>query len=316
MSHDWLMRFLEHRIADRRLLRLIGKWLTAGVLEDGRLMTTEQGTPQGAVISPLLANIYLHYVYDLWVHRWRQQAQGEVIVVRYADDMVVGFQSEQDARRFLAELAQRLDRFGLQLHPEKTRTIEFGRFAAKNCRVRGLRPETFNFLGFTHICGTDKRGGFIIRRHTVRERLCGKLRQVKETIKRMMHLPIQDQGAYLKAGGKRLSELLRRSNQQPGPQLLLPPCRLVLVPRAAAAKPDQAAYMEAYEAADGPLAATRPRQASTTRRAVPRHDPRWEPGAVVPLAGICAGGDEQSSSLVRCPLPSTRRYSAGQQGKR
>ena len=150
------------------------------------------------MISPLLANIYLHYVYDLWVHRWRQQAQGEVIVVRYADDMVVGFQSEQDARRFLAELAQRLERFGLQLHPEKTRTIEFGRFAAKNCRVRGLRPETFNFLGFTHICGTDKRVGFIIRRHTVRERLCGKLRQVKETIRRMMHLPIQDQGAYLK----------------------------------------------------------------------------------------------------------------------
>ena len=199
MSHEWLMRFLEHRVADRRLLRLIGKWLKAGVLEDGRLVTTEQGTPQGAVISPLLANIYLHYVYDLWVRQWRkQEAQGDMIVVRYADDTVVGFMFERDARRFVADLAQRLERFGLQLHPEKTRTIEFGRFAAKRCRARGLRPETFNFLGFTHICGTDRRGGFIIRRHTIRERLCGKLREVKQTLLRMMHLPIQEQGTYLK----------------------------------------------------------------------------------------------------------------------
>ena len=199
MSHDWLMLFLEHRIADRRLLRLIGKWLKAGVLEEGRLLAAERGTPQGAVISPLLANIYLHYVYDLWAHQWRRRhAYGEMIVVRYADDMVVGFQSERDARRYLVELAQRLERFGLRLHPEKTRIIEFGRFAAENRRARGLKPETFSFLGFTHICGTDRRGGFIIRRHTVRERLRGKLREVKETIGRMMHLPIQDQGAHLK----------------------------------------------------------------------------------------------------------------------
>lgn len=145
MSHEWLMRFLEHRVADRRLLRLIGKWLKAGVLEDGRLIATEQGTPQGAVISPLLANIYLHYVYDLWVRQWRKQnAHGDMIVVRYADDTVVGFLFERDARQFLADLALRLEQFGLQLHPDKTRTIVFGRFALKWCRDQGCRPETFN----------------------------------------------------------------------------------------------------------------------------------------------------------------------------
>ena len=199
MNHDWLTRFLEHRIADRRLLRLIGKWLKAGVLEEGRLLTPDKGTPQGAVISPLLANIYLHYVYDLWAHQWRrQQAQGELIVVRYADDMVAGFQHEHDARRFLADLTHRLERFGLQLNADKTRIIEFGRYAAKNRKARGLKPETFDFLGFTHICGANRKGGFIIRRHTVRKRLRAKLHEIKDAMQRMMHLPIQDQGGYLK----------------------------------------------------------------------------------------------------------------------
>ena len=198
MDHGWLMRFLEHRIADRRLLRLIGKWLKAGVLENGRLLSTERGTPQGAVISPLLANIYLHYVYDLWVHQWRRRADGEVIVVRYADDMIVGFQFERDARRFLAELPQRLERFGLELNPEKTRLIEFGRYAEQNRRARGLRPETFRFLGFTHICGKTRTGRFLIRRHTIRERLSGKLREVKDRLRRMRHLPIAEQGAYVR----------------------------------------------------------------------------------------------------------------------
>jgi group II intron reverse transcriptase/maturase len=199
MNHDWLMRFLEYRIADRRLLRLIGKWLKAGVLEDGRLLTSETGTPQGAVISPLLANIYLHYVYDLWAHQWRrQQAQGEMIVVRYADDMVAGFQFEADARRFLADLAHRLERFGLQLHADKTRIIEFGRYAEKNRKARGLKPETFDYLGFTHISGTNRKGGFIIRRHTVSKRLRAKLHEIKDALHRMMHLPIQEQAAYLK----------------------------------------------------------------------------------------------------------------------
>ena len=200
MSQEWLMRFLEHRIADRRLLRLIGKWLKAGVLEDGRLLTTEQGTPQGAVISPLLANIYLHYVYDLWVHQWRQQqAHGEVIVVRYADDTVVGFQFERDARRFLAELAQRLERFGLQLHPRQDpdhRVRALRRNATAGPVGSSRRPSTSSASRIS--AGPTRSGGFIIRRHTIRERLRGKLREVKEAIRRMMHLPIQEQGAYLK----------------------------------------------------------------------------------------------------------------------
>ncbi|HEY5929693.1 MAG TPA: group II intron reverse transcriptase/maturase [Burkholderiales bacterium] len=199
VSWEWLMRFLEHRIADRRLLRLIGKWLKAGVLEDGRLLTVERGTPQGAVISPVLANIYLHYVYDLWVQQWRRRNEGEVIVIRYADDTVVGFQRRSDAERFLDELRQRLQKFGLALNPQKTRMIEFGRFAERNRKAQGLgKPATFGFLGFTHICGTNKRGGYLILRHTIRKRLREKVREVKETMLRMMHRPIEEQGLHLK----------------------------------------------------------------------------------------------------------------------
>ena len=200
VNWEWLVRFLEHRIADRRILRLIGKWLKAGVLEDGRLLAVERGTPQGAVISPVLANIYLHYVYDLWVNQWRRQSGiGEVIVVRYADDTVVGFQRRSDAERFLDELRQRLKKFGLELNPQKTRIIEFGRFAERNRKAQGLgKPETFAFLGFTHICGTSKVGGYLILRHTIRKRLREKIKQVKETIRRMRHRPIAEQIVYLK----------------------------------------------------------------------------------------------------------------------
>ncbi len=162
VSWEWLVRFLEHQIADRRLLRLIGKWLKAGVLEDRRLLEVERGTPQGAVISPVLANIYLYYVYDLWVHQWRgRQANGDAIVVRYADETVLGFQHRSDAERFLEELRRRLQSFGLGRHPQKTRFIEFGRFAERNRKARNLgKPETFAFLGFTHICGSNKGGAF------------------------------------------------------------------------------------------------------------------------------------------------------------
>jgi RNA-directed DNA polymerase len=199
ISHAWLMRFLEHRIGDRRLLRLIGKWLWAGVLDEGRLVTSEWGTPQGAVISPVLANVYLHYALDLWTQRWRKRhATGHVIVVRYADDVVLGFQHLAEAQGFLADLKERLGAFALELHPAKTRIIEFGRFAAPNRAARGLgRPETFAFLGFTHICGKSRQGGFIIRRHTIRDRLRGKLHEVKDTLYRMRHLPIDEQGRYL-----------------------------------------------------------------------------------------------------------------------
>ena len=221
MSHAWLMRFLEHRIGDRRMLRLIGKWLKAGVLEEGRLLTVERGTPQGAVISPLLANIYLHYVYDLWVQRWRRRsAQGDVIVVRYADDMVVGFRYLADAHRFLAELKQRLEAFALEVHPDKTRIIEFGRFACENRRARGQgKPETFAFLGFTHIYGRSREGRGLIRRHTVRERLNAKLRQVKATLRRMRADANPRAGALPATGTQRLLQLLRRSKPTSAPSI-------------------------------------------------------------------------------------------------
>ncbi|HEX5719538.1 MAG TPA: group II intron reverse transcriptase/maturase [Thermoanaerobaculia bacterium] len=199
LSHAWLMRFLEHRIGDRRVLRLIGKWLKAGVLEDGTWAPSEEGTPQGAVISPLLANVYLHYVYDLWVERWRRrEARGEMIVVRYADDTIVGFEDHACAEQFARDLAERLDRFALTLNADKTRLIEFGRFAAQDRARRGLgKPETFQFLGFTHICGKSRAGKFLLLRHTARTRLRERLRQIKVTLRRNRHRPIAEQGRWL-----------------------------------------------------------------------------------------------------------------------
>src|SRR6266550_2077749 len=201
LDHAWLRRFLEHRIADKRVLRLIGKWLTAGVIEDGQWTAGEEGSPQGASVSPLLANIYLHYVYDLWVAWWRRQhAHGAVITARFADDFVVGFEHEQDARRFLAELHQRLAKFGLELHPGKTRLIEFGRHAARRRAARGLgKPETFDFLGFTHICARSKTGWFWLKRITISKRMRAKLREVKDQLKRRRHQPIPVQGQWLRS---------------------------------------------------------------------------------------------------------------------
>ena len=161
IDHGWLEQFVEHRIADRRVVRLIQKWLNAGVLEEGTRTRVEEGTPQGGSASPLLANIYLHYAFDLWVHAWRQtHASGDVIVVRFADDIVLGFQIKSDAERFWADLAERFRKFHLDLHPEKTRLLEFGPYAAEHRKTRGLgKPETFNFLGFTHICGKKRSNG-------------------------------------------------------------------------------------------------------------------------------------------------------------
>ena len=200
VSHDWLVRFVEHRIGDPRVIRLIRKWLKAGVMEDGAITPTEAGTPQGAVASPLLANVYLHYVFDLWAERWRQHhAHGNVIFVRYADDIVCGFEHEADAQRFCAELQQRMEKFALSLHPDKTRLIEFGRFAATNRARRGLgKPETFNFLGFTHICGRSRRGLFQLKRKSRRDRMRAKLRAIKEELRRRMHEPIPQQGQWLR----------------------------------------------------------------------------------------------------------------------
>jgi RNA-directed DNA polymerase len=199
VSHDWLIRFLELRIGDRRIIRLIRKWLKAGVMEDGITSATVVGTPQGAVVSPVLSNIYLHYCFDLWAHRWRRrEARGEVIFVRYADDYVAGFQYEDDATAFLAVLGERLEHFGLSLHPEKTRLVEFGRYAAERRAKRGLgKPETFTFLGFTHICGKDQFGRFALRRQTRRDRMRRTLQAVKEQMHKRMHHSIPEQGRWL-----------------------------------------------------------------------------------------------------------------------
>jgi RNA-directed DNA polymerase len=202
LDHAWLVKFVEHRIGDRRVVRLIQKWLRAGVLEDGRLIEQELGTVQGGSISPLLANIYLHYVFDLWVYQWRwKQARGDVVVVRFADDFVLGFQYQHEAEQFLSELGERLARFGLALHSDKTRLIQFGRYVARERSLRGRgKPETFNFLGFTHICGKTRQGGmFTVLRQTMRQRRQAKLGEVKAELRRRMHQPIPEQGAYLGA---------------------------------------------------------------------------------------------------------------------
>jgi RNA-directed DNA polymerase len=225
LSHEWLVKFIEHRIADRRILRLIQKWLRAGVSEEGKWSKTEVGTPltrgkddrrpcpgirsavrlrfeARAVASPLLANIYLHYVFDLWVQHWRKHhATGDVIIVRYADDIVAGFENRADAERFLSEWKERLQKFGLELHPDKTRLIEFGREAAANRKQRGEgKPEVFNFLGFTHMCGkTRKTGRFIVKRKTIRKRLSGKLGELKEELRRRWHQPVAEVGKWLKS---------------------------------------------------------------------------------------------------------------------
>ncbi len=199
VSQDWLLRFLNHRIGDPRIIRLIQKWLKAGVLEDGKVKISDKGTGQGSVASPLLANVYLHYVFDLWADRWRRrEATGNVIIVRYADDIVVGFEHEADARRFRDAMRERLGTFSLSLHPEKTRLIAFGRHAAVDRARRGIgKPETFDFLGFTFICGKSRKGKFLLMRKTRRDRMRAKLREVKEELRRRMHQPIPVQGTWL-----------------------------------------------------------------------------------------------------------------------
>lgn len=199
VSQEWLVRFLEHRVGDKRIVRLIQKWLKAGVLEDGVVRVSDRGTGQGSVISPLLANVYLHYVCDLWTDRWRRrEAKGDMIIVRYADDIIVGFQYESDARRYWDAMRKRLGEFALALHPDKTRLIEFGRFAAANREKRGLRkPETFAFLGFTHICSKSRKGEFQIKRKTRADRMRAKLKQVKEGLRQRMHRTIAEQGRWL-----------------------------------------------------------------------------------------------------------------------
>jgi len=199
LDRAWLEKFLRHRIADKRVLRLVGKWLAAGVIEDGTWTASDRGSPQGASASPLLANVYLHYVLDLWADWWRnRQARGDVIIVRWADDFIVGFEYREDAEEFLARLGERFARFGLELHPDKTRLIEFGRFAAHDRAVRGEgRPERFEFLGFTHICATSRSGRFRVKRITISKRMRAKLKEVTLQLQRRRYLPIPVQGRWL-----------------------------------------------------------------------------------------------------------------------
>jgi len=199
IDHEWLVKFVRHRIADRAILRLIQKWLSAGVLEQGKWSRSDRGTPQGATISPLLANVYLHYVLDLWTQQWRTRyAQGDIVIVRYADDFITGFQHRQEAERFLEALRERVQKFGLELHPEKTRLIEFGRYAAEHRKQRHQgRPETFSFLGFTHMCATTRAGRFLLKRQTMAKRMRATLSAIKTELRRRRHQPVPEQGRWL-----------------------------------------------------------------------------------------------------------------------
>jgi RNA-directed DNA polymerase len=291
-SHEWLVRFVEHRIGDRRVVRLIRKWLKAGVMEDGVTRPGEVGTPQGAVISPLLANIYLHYVLDLWAERWRhREAHGNVILVRYADDAVVGFEHRADAERFLAELEQRLATFALTLHPDKTRLIEFGRFAAANRARQGLgKPETFNFLGFTHICGRSRRGGFQLRRKSRRDRMQAKLREVKEELRRRWHEPLDSHGRWL----KQVCTGWFNYHAVPTNIAALSTFRYHLIGLWLRAlrrrsQKDRTAWATMRAIADEWLPAPRILHPWPSARFAVTH-PRWEPDALIGHVRFCAGG--------------------------
>lgn len=199
MNHEWVKKLVAHRVADPRILRLIQKWLQAGVSEDGEWTETTVGTPQGAVISPLLANVYLHYVFDLWVEAWRRKvAKCDMIIVRYADDLIVGFEDRAEAEHFLKQFQERLAKFGLEIHPEKTRLIEFGRFAETRRRARGEgAPETFTFLGFNHFCGRNSRGYYTTWRRTAAKRMRAKLLELKQELRRRMHAPVAETGSWI-----------------------------------------------------------------------------------------------------------------------
>ena len=275
IDHEWLRRFVEHRIADKRVLRLIQKWLNAGVIEDGSWSASEEGAPQGASASPLLANVYLHYVFDLWARHWRnRQAHGDVIIVRFADDIVVGFQHRSDAERFQADLVERFARFCLELNAEKTRLVEFGRFAAENRRRRGLgRPETFSFLGFTHMCGKTRAGRFALRRKTIAKRMAAKLRG-----ERLAHatpsLAHPRTGTVAGQRGARAHRLLRGSRQHPCRVGIPQTGHAALGPGAAAPQPAPPGDLGADGPARSTVAPSRPHHASLAERPVRRPYPR------------------------------------------
>ena len=334
IDHGWLVKFLEHRIADERVLRHVKKWLAAGVMEDGEWVQAEKGSPQGGSISPLLANIYLHYVFDLWAHQWRQRhAQGDVIIVRYADDIVMGFQYAADGERFREALVERFRQFGLELNTDKTRMIEFGRFAATNRQRHGQgKPESFDFLGFTHICARTREGWFHVLRRTTRSRLRAYARKIHDELRRRTHDPIRDVGAWLMAScrvteyrskappgilgsSKEGVRAVPRRTGQPGDPL--GPARRPDPPMAAPATSPQPKGLRDLGTHGHPRKALPPVPRTATPlpvRTLVRYHSRQEPGAVVPHAGICAGGSGQPESLPRhglhapvCPKPPAPR---------
>jgi len=291
MSHEWTMKFLQHRVADPRILRLIQKWLKAGVSEEGQWSATTIGTPQGAVISPLLANIYLHYTVDLWAHHWRKNTAGEMFIVRYADDVVFAFQYTKEAERFRAELAERLRLFGLELHPEKTRLIEFGRYAERNRRDHGQGPpETFDFLGLTHICGRGREGKFQVKRRTVAKRMRARLEAIRLELRRRMHQPVRQTGPWLRS----VITGYYRYHAVPGNMPMMARFRhrlkrlwrQVLHRRGGNHRLNWKQLTPLFE---------RWLPTATVLHPYPRHrfavkHPRWEPYAGKPLVRICPGG--------------------------
>ena len=291
MSHEWTVKFIQHRVADPRIIRLIQKWLKAGVSEEGEWSPTTVGTPQGAVISPLLANVYLHYALDLWAHQWRSQAAGEMFIVRYADDVIFAFQYQHDAERFREALAERVRKFGLELHPEKTRLIEFGRFAEANRKGRGQGPpETFDFLGLTHICGHTREGKFKVTRRTVAKRMRARLAAIKLELRRRMHRPAAETGRWLRSVVRGYYQY----HAVPGnlPMLARFRHRLVrlwrhaLVRRGGKRRPNwrQMTLLAARWLPTAVVLHPYPLDRFTAKH------PRWEPYAGKPLVRICPGG--------------------------
>jgi group II intron reverse transcriptase/maturase len=295
VDQSWLVRFLEHRVGDKRILRLIQKWLRAGVLEEGRVEIAEQGTGQGAAISPLLANIYLHYVLDLWADRWRQrEAKGNVVIVRYADDAVFGFEYEDDALRFLEAMRERLAQFALSLHPDKTRLIEFGRHAAANRERRGLgKPETFDFLGFTFITGKSRSGGFLLKRKSRGDRMRAKFVKIKDQLRKRRHAPLAMQGEWLGAVVKGWFNYFAVPTNFK--TLAAFHDHVVELWRRALNRRSQRGFIDkARMAALASEWLPRPKilHPWPERRFAVKH-PRWEPYAGIPLVRFCAGGAQQ-----------------------
>jgi RNA-directed DNA polymerase len=292
VSQEWLIRFVEHRVGDKRMIRLVQKWLRAGILEDGAVTVSGRGTGQGSVVSPLLANIYLHYVLDLWAECWRrQEATGDMIIVRYADDLVAGFEHEDDARRFLAALSERFEKFTLLLHPDKTRLIEFGRHAAAERDRRGLgKPETFNFLGFTFISGKSRNGKFLVKRKSRRDRMTAKFKEVKEELQRRMHQPIPHQGKWL----NRVVTGFFNYHAVPTNQAALVIFRDQIIDlwrrtlRRRSQK-DASTWDRIVKLADDFLPKPRILHPWPNQRFAVKH-PRWEPYAGKPHVRFCAGG--------------------------